>query len=283
MLEDALRPWRHQSWIFPRDPHFLELAGPILDLYACRWQGRPLWTDEYVLSADEKTSIQARRRLQSTLPPGPHQAARVEHEYERQGAVQYLAAWDVHRAVVFGRCEPRTGKAAFGRLVDDVMAQEPYRSARRVFWIVDNGSSHRGQCAAEELRARHPRIVVVHTPVHASWLNQIELYFSILQRKVLTPNHLDSLGELIERIHGFGQSYSGLDKPFAWRFTRQDLERRLNDPRLQPEPVATYLPPPNITRRVVSLHSGPPNQLVAASTCVRSRGSHPRRVRLTGE
>ena len=235
LLQDALRPWRYECWIFPRDPHFLELAGPVLDLYACRWQGRPLWTDEYVLSADEQTSLQARRRLQATLPPGPHQAARVEHEYERQGAVQYLAAWDVHRAVVFGRCEPKTGKATFGRLVDQVMDQEPYRSARRVFWIVDNGSSHRGQRAADELRARHPRSVVVHTPVHASWLNQIELYFSILQRKVLTPNDLSSLDELIERIHAFGERYSALEQPFAWTFTRHDLERRLRDPLLQLE------------------------------------------------
>jgi transposase len=238
LIQDALRPWRHECWIFPRDPRFLELAGPVLDLYACRWDGQPLWADEYVLSADEKTSIQARRRLQPTLPPGPHQPARVEHEYERQGAVQYLAAWDVHRAVVFGRCEPKTGKAAFGRLVDQVMDQEPYRSARRVFWIVDNGSSHRGERAAEELRARHPRIVVVHTPVHASWLNQIEQYFSILQRKVLTPNDLYSLTDLSARIHAFGERYSAVGKPFAWTFTRQELERRLRDPLLKLEPSA---------------------------------------------
>jgi transposase len=237
LVHDALRPWRHHCWIFPRDPHFLDLAGPVLDLYACRWQGQPLWADEYVLSADEKTSIQARRRLQPTLPPGPHQAARIEHEYARQGALQYLAAWDVHRAVAFGRCEPKTGKAAFGRLVDQVMDQEPYRSARRVFWIVDNGSSHRGERAAQELRARHPRIVVVHTPVHASWLNQIEQYFSILQRKVLTPNDLTSLKQLEERIIAFGARYSALGKPFAWTFTRQELERRLRDPILASETV----------------------------------------------
>ena len=215
LMQDALRPWRYrpwryQGWIFPRDPHFLELAGPVLELYACRWQGQPLWADEYVLSADEKTSIQARHRVHPTLPPGPHQAARVEHEYQRRGALQYLAAWDVHRAVVFGRCEPRTGKAPFGRLVDQVMSQEPYRSARRVFWIADNGSSHRGERAAEELRERHPRIVVVHTPVHASWLNQIELYFSIIQRKVLTPNHHANLKKLEERIMAFGERYSAL-------------------------------------------------------------------------
>jgi transposase len=237
LRHDALRPWRFRSWIFPRDPYFLERAGPVLDLYACQWQGQPLWADEYVLSADEKTSIQVRRRLHPTLPTGPHQAMRVEHEYERAGVLQYLAAWDVHRAVVFGRCEPKTGKAAFARLVDDVMHQEPYRSARRVFWIVDNGSSHRGDRAAEELQARHPRIVIVHTPTYASWLNQIEIYFSIIQRKVLKPNDYTSLDELAEAIHAFGRRYSALGKPFAWCFTRQDLERRLREPLLQPGPV----------------------------------------------
>jgi transposase len=233
LLRDALRPWRYRSWIFPRDAHFLELAGPVLDLYACQWQGQPLWADDYVVSADEKTSIQVRRRCHPSLPIGPHQVMRVEHEYERAGVLQYMAAWDVHRAVVFGRCEPKTGKAAFGRLVDDVMSQEPYRSARRVFWIVDNGSSHRGERAADELRARHLRIVIVHTPTHASWLNQIEIYFSIIQRKVLTPNDCTSLQELADRIIEFGTRYSALGKPFAWCFTRQDLERRLREPLLQ--------------------------------------------------
>jgi transposase len=233
LMRDALRPWRYRSWIFPRDAHFSELAGPVLDLYACQWQGQPLWADEYVLSADEKTSIQVRRRCHPSLPIGPHQAMRIEHEYERAGVLQYMAAWDVHRAVIFGRCEPKTGKAAFGRLVDDVMSQEPYRSARRVFWIVDNGSSHRGERAAQELRARHPRIVIVHTPKHASWLNQIEIYFSIIQRKVLTPNDCTSLQELEDRIIEFGRRYSALCKSFAWCFTRQDLERRLLEPLLQ--------------------------------------------------
>ena len=160
---------------------------------------------------------------------------RVEHEYERAGVLQYLAAWDVHRAVVFGRCEPKTGKAAFGRLVDEVMDHEPYRSARRVFWIVDNGSSHRGERAAEELRARHPHIVIVHTPTYASWLNQVEIYFSIIQRKVLTPNDYSSLEQLEHALHAFATRYSALGKPSAWCFTRQDLERRLRDPQLQPD------------------------------------------------
>ena len=119
------------------------------------------------------------------------------------------------------------------------MDQEPYRSARRVFWIVDNGSSHRGQRAAEELQARHPRIVVVHTPTYASWLNQIEIYFSIIQRKVLTPNDYSSLDELENALHAFASRYSALGQPFAWCFTRQELERRLRDPQLQSESTLT--------------------------------------------
>jgi transposase len=233
---DALKPWRHHAWLFPRDALFLDKAGRVLDLYGGLWDGQPLGPDEFVLSADEKTSIQARARCSPTLPPGPHQAIRVEHEYERQGALQYLAAWDAHRGAVFGRCEPKTGKAAFGRLVDQVMAQEPYRSARRVFWIVDNGSSHRGPKAAHELAARHPTVVVVHLPVHASWLNQIELYFSILQRKVLTPNDFPNLAAVEARLQAFAAYYTALAQPFHWRFTRQDLERRLRDLRREAYP-----------------------------------------------
>jgi len=144
--------------------------------------------NEFVISADEKTSIQARRRKSPSLPPAPNRPIRTEHEYWRTGAWVYLAAWDVHRAKVFGRCEEKNGIAPVDRLIGDVMSQEPYRSASRVFWIMDNCSSHRGQKAAQRLRSKWPTTVLVHTPVHASWLNQIEIYFSIGQRKILTPN-----------------------------------------------------------------------------------------------
>src|SRR5438046_3135583 len=169
LSQDALRPWRYRSWIFPRDPHFAFKAGRILDLYERRWQGVPLGPREYVLCADEKTSIQARRRRHPSQPPAPGRPLRVEHEYTRAGAWAYIAAWDVHRARVFGRCEAKTGIAPFDRLVAQVMRQEPYRSARRVFWITDNGSSHRGHRAGARLQARWPKLVLVHTPIHASW------------------------------------------------------------------------------------------------------------------
>jgi hypothetical protein len=173
---DAIQPWRHRSWIFPRDPDFAAKAGRVLDLYARCHNRRPLGPDDYVISADEKTSIQARDRKHPTTPPAPGQPMRVEHEYHRRGALAYLAAWDVHRAKVFGRCEPISGIDPFMRLAGDVMGVEPYASARRVFWVVDNGSSHRGQAAADRLRAAHPNARMIHLPVHASWLNQISVY-----------------------------------------------------------------------------------------------------------
>jgi hypothetical protein len=148
---DALRPWQHRSWIFPRDPNFAAKAGPVLDLYERIWGGAPLAATDFVISADEKTSIQARRRKQPTLPPAPNRPIRVEHEYFREGAWTYLAAWDVHRAKVFGRCEVKNGMAPVERLVSAVMNQEPYKSARRVFWIMDNCSAHRGQKAGRTL------------------------------------------------------------------------------------------------------------------------------------
>lgn len=226
LAHDAIKPWRFRLWIFPRDPQFLDKAGPILDLYQGLWQGQALGSREFVLSADEKTSIQARRRTHASHPCNPRQLALFEHEYERQGAIQYLAALDVHRMKIFGRCEARTGKASFGRLVDQVMRQEPYVSAERVFWIVDNGSSHRGPKSVAELKEKYPQLTLLHLPVHASWLNQIEIYFSIVQRKVLTPNDFENLQVLTERILAFQEYYVQNAQPFNWRYTRDDLKRQ---------------------------------------------------------
>jgi hypothetical protein len=232
LAEDALKPWRHRSWIFPRDPDFAAKATVVLELYGRRFQGRRLAPGEFVISADEKTSIQARCRCHPTLPPGVARVMRVEHEYERGGALAYLAAWDVHQARLFGRCEASTGIAPFGRLVDQVMTAEPYASARRVFWVVDNGSSHRGQASVDRLQGAWPNLTLVHLPVHASWLNQIEIYFSIVQRKVLSPNDFLDLGEVAQRLLGFQRRYEQTAVPFDWRFTRADLEdllRRLDE------------------------------------------------------
>jgi len=188
LAEDAIKPWQHRSWIFPRDPRFLEKAGPVLDLYERRWEG-------------------------ALLHPG-----------------------DFGR--LFGRCEQQTGIAPFGRLVEQVMTAEPYSKARRVFWIVDNGSSHRGQAAAERLRAQWPSLRLVHLPFYASWLNQIEIVFSVIQRKVLTPNDFATLQAVVERLDAFEHHYNQIAEPFQWQFTRDDLAELIarvadHEPRLR--------------------------------------------------
>jgi hypothetical protein len=227
VLGNSLDIQKYRSWIFPRDPQFEQKAGRVLDLYQGIWCGIPLGFDEYVISSDEKTSIQARVRKHDTLPTTRGKCMRVEHEYRRGGSLTYLAAWDVRRAKIFGRCEAKSGIAPFTRLVDQVMAQEPYLSAKRVFWILDNGSSHRGQSCIARFKQRWPKIVVVHLPVHASWLNQIEIYFSIIQRKVLTPNDFQCLDAVEERLLLFQDHYEEIANPFEWKFTRDDLSKLL--------------------------------------------------------
>lgn len=161
------------------------------------------------------------------LPVGKARMMRVEHEYERKGALAYLAAYDVHHARVIGRMEPTTGIEPFGRLAEQVMTTEPYASADRVFWVVDNGSSHRGRASIDRMTATWPTAQLVHLPVHASWLDQIEIFYSILQRKVLTPNDLTDLDALAERVLAFQARYNATATPFDWRFTRTDLDRLL--------------------------------------------------------
>ena len=164
----------------------------MLDLYARRFNDAPLRTDEYVISADEKTSIQARIRKHATTPSAPSQPTRVEAEYFRGGSLAYLAAWDVHRARVFGRCEQTTGIEPFDRLEDH--------------W---------------------PTLRLIHLPVHASWLNQVEIYFSVVQRKVVSPNDFHTLDEVETRLLDFQQYYEQIATPFEWKFTKDDLNALL--------------------------------------------------------
>ncbi|WP_438297189.1 IS630 family transposase [Streptomyces sp. HUAS TT7] len=224
LAEDALKPWQHRSWIFITDSGFRTKAARVLDLYARTWQGQPLGEHEYVISADEKTSIQARCRCHPTLAPGKARALRVNHTYGRGGALAYLVAYDVHQAKVFGRTEARTGIDPSMALAAQAMSQEPYASAKRVFWPVDNGSSHRGKKAADRLTASFPNAVMVHTPVHSSWLNQVEIFFSVVQRKVVSPNDFTDPTEAGDRLRTFEDRYNATAQPFQWKFTTSDLD-----------------------------------------------------------
>ena len=228
LSEDAIRPWNYRSWIFPRDPRFAEKAARILDLYEGRWEGELLHPGDYVVCADEKPSIQARARKHATLPARPGEGQKVEHEYERKGALCYLAAWDARRAKLFDRCAPKDGIEPFDTLVDQFMSTDPYRSAQRVFLVLDNGSAHRGKRSIDRLQGTWPNLIVVHTPIHASWLNQAEIYFSVVQRKALQPNDFPDLDALEQHLLGFGRRYQQIAKPFEWKFTRTDLNHLLD-------------------------------------------------------
>ena len=245
---DAIRPWYYQSWLSIKDPDFIEKASRILDLYQCIWEGEPLGENDFVICADEKSQLQILRREFATLPANSNRPIRFENDYKREGTVAYLSALDVFSGRIFGRVDAKTGIVPFQKLVDLVMGQEPYACADRVFWIVDNGSSHYTTTFPKRLQEAYENAIAVHLPtclcvwharrqVHASWLNQIEIYFSILQRKALTPNDMAEKDAMEARILGFEERYNLTAKPSClcvsarrqvnWRFTRQDMEDRM--------------------------------------------------------
>jgi hypothetical protein len=143
------------------------------------------------------------------------------------GALCYLAAWDARRAKIFDRCAPKDGIEPFDALVDQFMSEHPYKQAQRVFLVIDNGSAHRGKRSIDRLQGAWPNLIVVHTPIHASWLNQAEIYFSVVQRKVVTPNDFSDLAALEARLLAFGRHYEQIAAPFQWKFTRADLHKLL--------------------------------------------------------
>ena len=224
---DAIKPWRYRSWIFPRDPDFAVKAARVLGLYARVFDGIALGPNDYVISADEKSQLQALRRCHRGRPPGPGRVAQVEFEYKRGGTLAYMGAYDVHQARLIGSVAEKTGIVPFMELVERVMTQQPYANARTVYWIVDNGSSHHGQRSVDRMAAVWPNVRLVHLPVHASWLNQIEIVFSIIQRKVIKPADFADLDALADRLRRFEDRYNQTATPFDWRFTTDDLTTML--------------------------------------------------------
>jgi transposase len=238
LAEHPVKPWQYQSWIFPRDPDFAAKASVILGLYQGYCQGRRLRPGDRVVCVDAKPSIQARTRCHPTSPPGRGRPVRVEHEYDRAGALALLAALDVRTGKVVASCPPTIGIAPFMTLMDQVMSQHPYASAPRVFVIVDNGSDHRGQAAAKRLRDAYPNTIMIHTPVHASWLNQAEIIFSIVQKKVISPNDFTTTAQLAATLLAFIDRYNQTARPFNWKFTAGDLAQLLQRIGTRHEPAS---------------------------------------------
>ena len=171
-----------------------------------------------------------RRRPQAVGVPDCRRLALPRYCRSSRGSTQCLGGPDApvaDRSAIFGCCEEQNGIGPFGRLVEQVITRPSYNDARRVFWIVDNCSAHRGSRAVQRLQSRYPNVVLVHPPIHASWLTQVEICFSIVQRKILTPNDFPDL-DLAERLLDFQYYWEAAAKPFEWKFTRQDLSELLH-------------------------------------------------------
>jgi transposase len=227
LAEHPVKPWRFQSRGLPPRPGLRRqgsrrprpLPGPLPGRAARPERPGPVRRRQAVHPGP--------RPLPPSAPPAPGQPMRVEHEYERMGALALPAGLDVRTGKVFASTPPTTGIAPFMALMDQIMCQEPYRSASRVFVIVDNGSDHRGKAAAKRLRDRHPNCIMIHTPMHASWLNQVEIFFSIIQRKVVSPNDFADTQQLADTLLAFIDRYNATATPFKWKYTAADLHRHL--------------------------------------------------------
>lgn len=173
------------------------------------------------------TGLQALRRIHASLPAGKDRKTRVEFEYERLGTLAYLACYDVGTGQVSGRVHTTTGMEPFQQMLTEVLQQPEYADAARIFLILDNGPSHHPNTSPARLQQLDPRIVAVHLPTHASWLNQIEIFFSILVRKALKPADFQSVAELRDRIYAFTSRYNQEAQPFAWKYTPEKLKAHL--------------------------------------------------------
>jgi len=230
---EKIKPWRYHAWQHILAPQtFLERARPVLQLYA---QAKTLLSKgTWVVCVDEKTSIQARGM---TSPPRPAQKERpmqTAARYVRHGAVQLFAALSVGDGRVYGSCRERKRFVDFQSFILDVLVPEAQRRGEStVAIILDNGSTHAPKqleaWLQEQQRMHHwPfRIQVYWLPTNASWLDQIEIWFSILQRKLLQPNHFQSLDELKQAILAFIQHYNLTAQPIRWSYTVDKLEQKL--------------------------------------------------------
>lgn len=213
LLGHELKPWRVHHWLsakVPRDEAFKAATLNIMDLYT-----RGLAKGERVLCVDEKTSLQPRPRTEKTLPAQPGNVpVHVEHEYARAGATNLLAAFDTRTGEVIGICRRRKRQAEFIELLEKIDRTTP-TSNDRIHLVCDNVRMHRGRLVREWL-AQHPRFTMHFTPVHCSWMNQVEQWFGILQRKRFAAPNFADIAELEERIEAFIREWNGTAHPFRW-------------------------------------------------------------------
>jgi len=212
LVHHKLKPWRLHLWLspkVPRDDAFRATVAQICDLYT-----RPLAPNEMVLSTDEKTSLQPRPRCAPTRPAQPGKPVRVEHEYRRQGALNLFAALDTRTGQVYGQCHERKRQVEFIQFLE-MLDQTIPPTIKTIHMILDNLRMHKGKQVQKWL-VTHPRFRFYHPPVHCSWMNQIEQWFSILQRKRLRMVNFESKAALKQKLMAFIAEYNQHAHPFQW-------------------------------------------------------------------
>jgi len=211
-----VRPYRVRGWLTRKDdPQFWTRARDVCDLYL-----HPP-DDAVVLSIDEKTAIAARSRKHPGRPAAPGRAARQEFEYVRHGTVSIVAALDVSTGQVVTEPIRRNDSVTFQRFL--TMLDAVIDPAKQIHVVLDNGSSHVAKATRTWLAA-HPRWHVHWTPVHASWLNQIELYFSALTRRVVRHGDFPSRDDLINKIETYVIEKNTTAKPYRWTYDGTPLK-----------------------------------------------------------
>ena len=210
LAADDVKPHRVEGWLTRRDaPEFWERAADVCGLYLSPPE------NAVVLFIDEKTGIQAKSRTHPTQPVRPGQPERREFEYRRHGTASLLAAMDVATGKVTARDIARNDSVTFISFLEEIEARIEENIAIHV--VMDNGSSHTSK-ATKTWLTEHPRFVVHHTPTHASWLNQVEAFFSILTRKLLRRGEFDSRDDLVAKMTAFIEHYSETATPFKWTY-----------------------------------------------------------------
>jgi transposase len=221
LLSHRLRPWRHEMWLspkVPRDAAFAASVREICDLYT-----RPLKDDEVVLCVDEKTNLQPRPREAPTRAAQPGRPVRVEHEYGRCGALHLFAAFDTRTGKVYGRTAERKRQVEFIAFLEQLDRAIPM-TVKTIHVVLDNLRMHKGKQVQAWLKA-HPRFVFHHPPVHCSWMNQVEQWFGILQRKRLRIADFPSKDHLAERLMAFVREWNERAHRFNW--TAKSFEKVL--------------------------------------------------------
>lgn len=215
LLEIDLKPHKFDMWVTSRDPEFDEKCARIVGLY----MNPP--ENALVISVDEKTGMQALGKKIPNKPMKPGYPEKTEFEYVRHGTQALIASFVVQSGEVFGKTYDRHTRYEFLDFMQDVTAKYPDKD---LYFIMDNFRTHKTKEVMEWVEKQNGRIHFHFTPTHASWLNQIELWFSILARKFLKRNIFDSVNDMVKKLMAYIEEYNQNAKPFRWTYAGEPLK-----------------------------------------------------------